>query len=483
VAQHGESVIATDTRADDRYYDGVEKKMGISLRSILSVPLRVKERLIGTLQVLDEGTGRFDTRDQALLESLAASAAIAIENASLYRKLYGHADELDHRVQERTAQLETQYARLDAILRSTSDGVVLVDTEGGVIQANSVAQTWLAQTFFPEQEEAEILRQTIQDLARRAEQRPEAVLELTGIDLELRAAPVIGVNGLEEPIAAVINIHDVSHLKEVDRLKSAFIDNIAHELRTPMTTIRGYAYLMQRTPPDDDKWETYLNAMLQEQESQAQLFDDILQITRIYGGHVVLDPQPQLLNGLAQAAVQRYHVLAHKRGVEMEFRPSRLSPVVIADMTYMMRTLNNLVGDALRYTPAGGSVTVDTGTETAEGCTWGTISVTDSGERIPAEDQPYVFDRFSREQEPLSARVSETGLRLMILKGIVELHQGRVTMQSPSTTLRTGPSTVDVPPVPESDEASEQGVGSTFTVWLPISNQGEHEESPDAQSI
>jgi signal transduction histidine kinase len=224
-----------------------------------------------------------------------------------------------------------------------------------------------------------------------------------------------------------------------------------------MTTIRGYAYLMQRTPPDDEKWETYLNAMLQEQESQAQLFDDILQITRIYGGHVVLDPRPQLLNGMAQAAVERYHVLAHKRGVKMEFRPFHPGPVVIADMTYLMRTLNNLVGDALRYTPPGGSVTVDTGVETTEGYTWGTISVTDSGERIPAEDQPHVFDRFSREQEPLSARVSETGLRLMILKGIVELHQGRVTMQSPSETAGT----------------DEQGVGSTFTVSLPIPDQNE----------
>jgi signal transduction histidine kinase len=463
VAKHGESVIATDTQADDRYYDGVEKRMGMALRSILSVPLRVKERLIGTLQVLDKETGRFDPQDMALLESLAASAAIAIENARMYRELYGHADQLDHRVQERTAQLEIQYARLDAILRSTNDGVLLVDAEGDIIQANAVAQTWLTQTFPPEHEDTVILQQTIQDLASRAEQKPEAVLELTGIDLELRAAPVIGANGMEEPMAAVINVHDVSHLKEVDRMKSAFIDNIAHELRTPMTTIRGYAYLMQRTAPDDDKWETYLKAMLQEQESQAQLFDDILQITRIYAGHVSLNPHPQLLNGLVQAAVERYHVLAHKRGVEMEFRPFDPSPLVRADMTYMMRSLNNLVGDALRYTPPGGSVRVDTGVEEAKGRTWGTVSVTDSGERIPAEDQPCVFDRFSREQEPLSARVSETGLRLMILKGIVELHQGRVAMQSPSQIGGT----------------DEQGVGSTFTIWLPVAGQNEQEESPD----
>jgi signal transduction histidine kinase len=473
VASHGESVIATDTRADDRYYDGVEKKMGIPLRSILSVPLRVQERLIGTLQILDEETDRFDTRDKALLESLAASAAVAIENARLYRELHGHADQLDHRVQERTAELETQYARLDAILRSTNDGVVLVDAEGNVIQANSVAQAWLTHTFSPEHEDAEVLQQTILDLARQAEQRPESVLELTGIDLELRAAPVVGVNGLEEPIAAVINMHDVSHLKEVDRLKSAFIDNIAHELRTPMTTIRGYAYLMQRTSPDDEKWDRYLQAMLQQLEWQAQLFDDILQISRIYAGRVAVKLHAKSLNELAQGAVERHHVLAHKRGVNIEFRPSHPDPLVMADTTHLMRTLNNLVGDALRYTPPGGSVSVDTGTEEAEGRTWATISVSDSGERIPAEDHPHVFDRFSREQEPLSSRVSETGLRLMILKGIVELHRGRVTMRSPSTTpgghLETG-------------GTSKPGVGSTFTVWLPVADQGGHEENSDAQS-
>jgi signal transduction histidine kinase len=463
VAQHGESVIATDTHADDRYYNGVEKRMGMALRSILSVPLRVKERLIGTIQVLDEETGRFDTQDSALLESLAASAAIAIENARMYRELYGHADQLDHRVQERTSQLEIQYARLDAILRSTNDGVVLADAEGDIIQTNSVAEAWLAQTSPPEHEDTGILEQTIRNLARRAEQKPEALLELSGIDFELRAAPVVGANGLEEPMAAVINIHDVSHLKEVDRMKSAFIDNIAHELRTPMTTIRGYAYLMQRTPPDDEKWDKYLKAMLQELEWQAQLFDDILQIARIYSGRVDIRAYPQLVNELAQAAVERYQVLAHKRGVEIEYRPTRPSPVVMADTTHLMRTISNLVGDALRYTPAGGSMFVDTGTTESEGRTWATISVTDSGERIPAEDQPHVFDRFSREQEPLSARVAETGLRLMILKGIVELHGGRVTMQSPS----------------EIGGTDEPGFGSTYTIWLPITDYDGSEDNPD----
>jgi signal transduction histidine kinase len=110
--------------------------------------------------------------------------------------------------------------------------------------------------------------------------------------------------------------------------------------------------------------------------------------------------------------------------------------------------------------------------------------VTDSGERIPAEDQLYVFDRFSREQEPLSARVAETGLRLMILKGIIELHGGRVTMQSPST-----PDAALDPPAghlgmgsSEAGGTGEQGTGSTFTIWLPLADQGEHEGSSDAQS-
>lgn len=447
VVRHGESVVVPDTRADERYYPGVEQQMGIPLRSMISVPLWVKERVIGALQVLDAGTGRFDTEDLALVEPLAASAAIAIENARLHKEVLDHAQQLEQRVEERTAELQAQYARLDAILNSTTDGIVVTDATGNIIQANSVAQAWLSQTL--SRQDAGRLQEAIQSLAQRADERPEIALELTEADLELSAAPV-AEKEVQESAAAVVDIHDVSHLKEMDRMKATFIDNISHELRTPVTTIQGYAYLLQRASPEDEKWNRYLNTMIQEMDRQVQLVEDIVQISRIYAKRLAVEPQPTPLNELTETAVADHQTLAQERGLTLEHRPVDPGPVVLADSEQMAQVLNSLVGDAIRYTPEGRTVIVSTKMEETDGGKerpWATVSVSDTGGGIPMEDLPHIFERFFRKEEPRSKRVFETGLRLMTVKGIVELHGGQVTVET------------------------EEGTGTTFTVRLPLAGR------------
>ena len=112
----------------------------------------------------------------------------------------------------------------------------------------------------------------------------------------------------------------------------------------------------------------------------------------------------------------------------------------------MAQVLRYLVDDAIHYTSEGGQVMISTGWQEVEGRIWATAIVSDMGEAIPAEDLPHIFERFFREEEPRSVRVSKSGLRLMILKGIVELHGGRVTVES------------------------EEGIGSIFTIWLPLTD-------------
>jgi two-component system sensor histidine kinase BaeS len=109
----------------------------------------------------------------------------------------------------------------------------------------------------------------------------------------------------------------------------------------------------------------------------------------------------------------------------------------------MAQVMNNLMSNAIRYTPSGGTITVSTGTEAAEGRSWAIVRVADTGMGIPEDELPYIFDRFFRGEEPRAMQISGTGLGLAILKEIVELHGGRVTVQS------------------------EVDRGSAFTVWLP----------------
>jgi PAS domain S-box-containing protein len=420
-------------------------------RSYVAAPIRVRDTIVGFLNVNGTRTDQFGPADAQRLEAFANHAATAIENAQLYQQLRDHADQLEQRVRERTAQLAAQYARLETILHSASDGIVVTDAGGEILQTNPVAQAWLARTLSPE--DAARLREAVRDLARRAEERPEMVLELKGLDLQLTAAP-ISKPRIEEPAAAVVAIHDVSHLKALDRMKTHFVSNISHELRTPITTIKLYAHLMRQQP---EKWEEYLDVLAEEADHQARLVESILQISRIDAGRLEMDPHPTFLNELTEATTASHYVLAREQGLTLEYHPSPQpsprrgegageGPVALVDPERIRQVLNNLVGNAIRYTPEGGTVTVSTGEDEAQGRMWATITVRDTGIGIPEKDLPHIFDRFFRGMEPRSMQISGTGLGLAITEEIVELHGGRVTVES------------------------EEGVGSTFTVWLPLAD-------------
>ena len=427
-------VVVHDSHTDERY-----ERVGDwqTFRSWVGAPLFVRGDLIGYLTIEKTSPGFYDQNAVHLLGDFAHAAAIALENARLYQELRSHAERLEQRVQERTAQLQAQYARLDAILHSTSDGIIVTDGQGEIIQANPVAETWLTRTLSPE--DAARLRKTARELARRVKERPEAVLELTGLDLELKAAP-ISEPGLEEA-AAVVAVHDVSHLKTLNRMKSRFTTNISHELRTPITTIKLYVHLMRRRP---EKREQYLDTLAQETDHLVGLVEDILQISRIDAGRVEIKPRPTLLSELTEGAVISHQTLAQKRGVTLEHHPAQPGPVALVDPQHVAQALNVLVENSVLYTPEGGEVIVSTGEQEAEGRVWATATVADTGMGIPEEELPHIFDRFFRGDEPRSMQISGTGLGLAIVKEIVGLHGGRVTMES------------------------QVGVGTTFTIWLPL---------------
>ncbi|RLC91658.1 MAG: hypothetical protein DRI77_13620 [Chloroflexi bacterium] len=392
----------------------------------------------------EAGVGAYLVKPPRLRE-MERAITIAIARFDDMMKLRHYADQLEQRVQERTAELEAQYARLEAVIGSVSDGLVVTDERGDVVQANPVAQAWLSQTLLPE--DAARLRKVVQGLARQAcakvaGGRPEIVLELTGLDLELKAVPVAG-EGMEET-AAVVGIHDVSHLKALDRMKTRFATNISHELRTPIATIKLYVYLMQRQP---EKWKQYLDTLAREADHQALLVEDILQISHIDGGRLEMNPIPTALDELTKEVVANYRELAQERGLTLERHAAESGPVALVDPDGMTQVLNNLVKNAVQYMSQGGKALVSTGEEEADGRAWATVTVTDTGIGIPEQDLPHIFERFFRGEGERQIQVSGTGLGLAIVKEIVELHGGRVTVES------------------------QVGVGTTFVVWLPLAEE------------
>ncbi len=432
--QTGETVVVSDSSMDPNWV----VLGGQRWLSYTGAPIKLGGVIVGLLNVNGNQAGQFSLKDAHRLQAFAGHAAIAIQNSRLYQELRNYAEQLEKRVEERTAQIQAQYSQLEAILRSSSDGIIVTDGQGEIVRANPVADSWLTRTLSPE--DAVELREAIRRLATRPAERPEIVLELTDLDLELRAAPITEA----EEVAAVVTVHDVSHMKALDRMKSRFVSNVSHELRTPITTIKLYAALMQQSSMD--KWGKYLDTLAQEADRQARLVEEILQISRIEAGRLEITPRPTPLNELAEVAFVNHQPLAQREELAIEYRPTEPGPVVLVDSDRMTQVLANVVTNAIQYTPRGGQVVISTGEKEAEGRKWAVVMVKDTGMGIPEEERPHIFERFFRGERPRSMQVSGTGLGLAIAKDIVELHGGRVTVES------------------------KVDAGTTFTIWLPLAD-------------
>ena len=380
------------------------------------------------------------------LREVERAITIAMARFDDMIKLRQYADHLEQRVRERTIDLQEKCARLEAILHSVTDGIIVTNEQGEAIQVNPVAQAWLAQTLSPK--EAARLQDLVHDLALRAEERPDAVLELTGLDLELAAAPVMKLG--RDGATAVINIHDVSHLKALSRVKSHFIGNMSHELRTPITTLKLNIALMRHKPPEE--WPEFLDGLEREIDWLARLAKDIMQISHLDAGRMEFVLYPTLLNDLVEVVVAAFETLAQERNLTLECRPEigfsveqgDKDLVSLLDPDQFTRALNNLLMNAILYTPAGAKIVVSTGRKEAEGRVWAIVVVSDTGMGIPENELSHIFERFFRGEKPRTMQISGTGLGLPIAKKVVELHGGRMTVKS------------------------EVDVGTIVTVWLPF---------------
>ncbi len=433
--QEARPTIVADIQHDPRWVriPGQDK-----LRAYVAAPIRIAGKTEGFINVSGLSVGQFDEQDAERLQAFADHASIALQNARLFQQTVQHAEELERRVRDRTIELEAKNAWLEAILSGTADGIVVTDSDGQIVDANRVARLWLYHSL-PAQD-AERLRATIRDLAIHADSHPDAVLELTGLDLELSASSIFG-QGAEGP-AVVVAVHDVSYLKALDRVKSQFVSNVSHELRTPLASIRLYSSLLQRNSQENR--QRYFEALDHEVVRLSKLVDDILQISRIEAGQLELDRRLVDLNALTEMVVMSHKVLAESRGLTVRYHAADRRITVSADHDRFVQVLNNLIENAINYTSGGGDIAVSTERRIKDNRPWGAVTVADTGMGIPENELQHLFERFFRGSEPQDLRIQGSGLGLAIVKEIVELHGGNVTVES------------------------QVGVGSTFTVWMPL---------------
>ncbi|MFP4395660.1 MAG: GAF domain-containing protein [Anaerolineales bacterium] len=433
--QTGRPIISPDTVNDPHWVAAPQREWR---RSYVAAPIQISGETVGFLNVNGTQPYQFDAYDAQRLKAFADHAAIAIQNARHYERQRHYADELEQRVQQRTLLLQAQKAWLEAILSSTTDAIMVTDGDGQIVQSNRVARTWLRQLLPPD--EVTLLQAQIRELAHQANERPKVVIELSGIDLQLNAAP-ISEQDTTGPAVVIVG-HDVTPLKALERMKSRFISNASHELRTPIASIQLYVSLLRNAPPQ--RREQYFAALDREVAQISRLVEDILEISRVDAARLDFDPQPVNFDHLTATAVASYQLLAESRGVTLSYQALTPGVRALIDADKFSHVVGNLIVNAINYTPAGGYIEVHTAEATHDERPWAVLIIADTGTGILDSEMKHIFERFYRGAASRMQQVQGSGLGLAIVKEIVELHGGRVTVES------------------------QVNVGTTFTVRVPL---------------
>jgi signal transduction histidine kinase len=435
--QSGNPMVVPDTLTDETW---IVKPHRVDHRAYVGTPIRIVKKTVGFINVNSSHSGQFTRQDARRLSAFADHAAIALQNADLFQQARQHTEELEQRVAARTQALQARTAWSEAILRSTSDGIIVADMAGGIIQTNPIADQWLTQNLQPVDEAR--LRGAIRSLAQQAKKLPKQLIELTGVDLELTASPIEGATDAQG--AVVIALHDVTHLRAIDRMKSQFISDVSHELRTPIAAMRLYASLIHSSPAE--RRDSYVTSLEQELDRITRLVEGILQIARLEAGRFELNVQEVDLNLLVTTATNSYTDSASQKGLTIRADICPQPITISGDPVWLIHALNNLIENALQYTDAG-TVTLTTDTVTVDGRALARLRIQDTGIGIPDAELPHIFERFFRGDEVRARQIPGSGLGLSIVRSILNAHGGMIQV------------------------ASEGGQGTTVTVFLPLAHK------------
>ena len=433
--------IGTDIRKDPMFQARTMEKEGVI--SLAMVPIVSKQRAMGFIAVGSKKLHKFTKREVRLLVAFSSQLGSALENAQLY-------DEVNK-----------EKAYIENLVDNAGDAIISTDVEDRILTWNHGAEV----IFGYSKEETVGQSLTILLPSHRAGELEEIrdKVQITGVirNLEVRRIRKDGI--IIEASLAVSPIRDKDdnvigflhlardvtekkryeqRLKELDKMKSAFVSNVSHELRTPLTAIKASAdNMLDRLIGDlNAKQVGYLTRIKSNSDRLARLINDLLDLSTIEAGKIDLRPANIPLVTLVKEAAESLRPVTAEKLINLTVMSADPGVIAWADRDKVIQVLMNLIGNALKFTPTRGEVTVAVAKNSAA---WMQISVTDTGPGIPAEEVNKVFGRFYQIGQAGTQKTQGTGLGLAISKALVEMHGGKIWVES------------------------EAGKGSTFSFTLP----------------
>jgi len=330
--------------------------------------------------------------------------------------------------------LRKRKEELDNIMASMQEGLLVLDRTGRIVLCNRSSKSIIGQEALEGKYFWEMVRMTpFVDLVRRVKEEKKSLTEeiLFGDNCVLcRASYLPAQDGV------VVTLHDITEIQDLARIKKDFILNMSHEMRTPLTAIRGYAETLEDLA--DDRTRSYVETIIRHTDRLIRIVEDLISLATLEEKGVVFEAEKVSLEEIAENVIRIFEPRAREKNLELRLEAADDLPSLKGDPFRLEQMLINLIANAVRYTEKGG-IQVRLNKEPGGVA----IEVVDSGIGIPAEEQGRVFERFYVVDKSRSRQAGGTGLGLSIVKHIVQLHGGLIELKS------------------------TPGVGSTFRIFLP----------------
>lgn len=413
-----------------QWLDELAEAAGIGLSQAIALPLEMENRLIGAIFVFrSRGDALFSVVDEQVLRSFADQAAIAIENARLYGEAVGLVD-----------QLTQQTERLHRVIEQSPDGILVLGGDGQVVDFNPTLERLTGWT----RAEAGARRLTEWLRLVSAQGQPVPLLPIDGATHDPLAvdgyivrrdgqrgafvhatlSPLHGADG--RPFGAIVNVVDLTRLREAEDAKSAFLAGISHELKTPLALIMGYAETLAREDVDWDRETLQESAEVIRDEAKrlTGLVNNLLEAARSQTGRLPIQKTSIRVDQLAHRWVGEFQTVDTNHRWAVDF-PADF-PTVEADPERIRQVIQNLLSNAVKYSPPGGLIKVAGWVEEKQIG----VLVSDEGPGIPFDVQPQLFQRFARGRGYATRQAEGAGLGLYLSKTIIEAHGGRLWLES-----------------------------------------------------
>ena len=347
-------------------------------------------------------------------------------------------------VRRTTASLEQRVAeltKLDTIVEQIEDGVIIIDDKLNLLLINPAARRafglWQDDDVKGKPVSEILPHPDLKILLSESLNNPMPHNEIAFEDGRVLSAQCTPI----PKIGVAVTMQDITYLKQIDRLKNEFVHTVSHDLRSPLTAILGYVDLLDRVGPVNEQQREFITRVQNSVQSITLLVNDLLELGRIEAG---FDTQKEVvsLEGIIRYALETLSGQVSEKKLNLHLNLPVDIPQMRGNPIRLRQMLDNLIGNAIKYTPEGGEITIDLEAQSDQVI----FRISDTGPGIPPGDQPHIFEKFYRASN-VPKGVGGSGLGLAIVKSIVDNHQGRIWVDS------------------------LLGQGTAFTVVLPLYRQ------------